>query len=404
MIGLGKQSVKPEILEHLEQKHFAHASSKNSFIFTRRKSLFMTMIPVVVSSVLLTGCSEKTQDTDARTASPLVRIAEVKNALEQTRSFTGTVAARVQSDLGFRVSGKVLERLVDQGQAVKRGQALMRIDPIDLKLSAKAREEDVSAAQARAVQAIEDEKRYRNLLGTGAISSSTYAQFKAAADSAQAELSAAKAQAEVALNATQYTDLFADADGIVVETFAEPGQVVNAGQMVIRLAHNGQREAVIHLPETLRPKLGSTAMASVYGQDVKAGSSLRQLSDAADPITRTFEARYVLTGDLSKSPLGSTVTIDIPRQITPAAQLYQVPIGALIDAGNGPGVWIVEDNPTHVTWRAVSVDGLSDDVANISGPIDSKKRVIAIGAHLLHEGQEVRLANTNSSPLSGDEQ
>ncbi len=404
MMGRHKQSVKSEAEKHVETHNFFSASANNRSNFTRQNSLVITMTAALISSFLLTGCSEKIPETDARTVSPLVRIADVKNALPQARSYTGTVAARVQSDLGFRVSGKVLERLVDQGQAVKRGQTLMRIDPIDLKLSAKASSEDVSAAQARANQAIEDEKRYRNLLGTGAISSSTYAQFKAAADSAKAELSAAKAQAEVAKNATQYTELLADADGIVVDTFAEPGQVVNAGQVVVRLAHDGQREAVIQLPESLRPEIGSTAIAAVYGQkDVKTQSHLRQLSDAADQITRTFEARYVLTGDLAKTPLGSTVTIEIPRQIASATQLYQVPIGALLDEGKGPGIWIIENNPTHVTWRAVSVDSLTDDVANISGPINTGNQVIAIGAHLLHEGQEVRLPQTDEAQLAGAE-
>ncbi|MET0266841.1 MAG: efflux RND transporter periplasmic adaptor subunit, partial [Duganella sp.] len=183
----------------------------------------------------LVACGEKTA-ADPRTQAPLVRAAVVQQAAHAARSFTGTVAARVQSDLGFRVSGKVLERLVDSGQPVKRGQPLMRIDPVDLKLAALAQQEAVAAARARALQTAQDEARYRDLKGTGAISSSAYDQVLAAADAAKAQLSAAEAQAEVARNASRYTELLADADGIVMETLAEPGQVVSAGQPVVRLA------------------------------------------------------------------------------------------------------------------------------------------------------------------------
>jgi RND family efflux transporter MFP subunit len=177
-----------------------------------------------------------------------VRAAAVQEAEAASRAFTGTVAARIQSDLGFRVAGKVLERLVDAGQTVKRGQPLMRIDPADLQLAAHAQQEAVSAARA-GTQASEDEARYRDLRGTGAISASAYDQVKAAADAAKAQLSAAEAQADVARNASSYAVLVADGDGVVMETLAEPGQVVNAGQPVVRLAHAGRREAVVQLPK-----------------------------------------------------------------------------------------------------------------------------------------------------------
>jgi RND family efflux transporter MFP subunit len=310
----------------------------------------------------------------------------------------------VQSDLGFRVSGKLLERLVDTGQSVKRGQPLMRIDPVDMRLAAHAQEEAVVAARARAQQAAEDEVRYRNLLGTGAISASSYDQNKAAADAAKAQLSAAEAQAEVARNATSYTELVADADGVVIEALAEPGQVVSAGQVVVRLAHDGQREAIIHLPETLRPAVGSSGQATLYGREgVTVQATLRQLSDAADRLTRTFEARYVLTGELSDAPLGTTVTIQLPAQSDSSQGVFQVPIAALLDAGSGPGVWVIEGEPAQVTWRPVTVQSLGDDVARIAGDLNIDNRVIAIGAHLLHEGQPVRLTNQTTDLASGDE-
>src|SRR6266581_258138 len=203
----------------------------------------------------LAACSDATSSIDARTQAPLVRVGTVVTAVQGERSFTGIVAARVQSDLGFRVPGKILERLVDTGQAVKRGQPLMRIDPTDLRLATRAQEEAVAAARARARQTSQEESRYRELVATGAVSASAYDKVKAAAESARAELNAAEAQADVARNETGYAVLLADADGVVVETLAEAGQVVTAGQVVVRVAHAGRREAVIELPETLRPAI-----------------------------------------------------------------------------------------------------------------------------------------------------
>ena len=356
----------------------------------RRRFAASTIICAL--SFALTACGERAP-TDPRTEAPLVRASTVQGIAPASRSFTGIVAARVQGDLGFRVSGKVLERLVDAGQTVKRGQPLMRIDPVDLKLAAHAQQESVAATRARARQAAEDEARYRDLRGTGAISASAYDQIKAAADAAKAQLSAAEAQAEVARNASRYAELVADGDGVVMETLAEPGQVVSAGQAVVRLAHAGRREAVIQLPETLRPAIGSAGQATLFGKDgVSVSAKLRQLSDAADRLTRTFEARYVLEGELANAPLGATVTIHIPDGYSPAQDRLQVPIASLFDAGKGPGVWVINGEPAKVSWRPVAVQRVDDDGASVTGQIRQGDRIVALGAHLLRESQHVRVA------------
>jgi RND family efflux transporter MFP subunit len=344
---------------------------------------------VVVLPLGLAACNHPASSVDPRTQTALVRVATVEPSAHTERSFTGVVAARVQSNLGFRVPGKILERLVDTGQIVKRGQPLMRIDPTDLRLATRAHEEGVAAATARAHQSAEDEARYRDLVSAGAVSASAYDKVKAAAEAAGAELNAATAQADVARNETGYAVLLADADGVVVETLAEPGQVVGAGQVVVRVAHAGRREAVIELPETLRPAIGSTGRASLYGSGLTGPAKLRQLSDAANPHTRTFEARYVLEGRLADAPLGSTVAIRIPDGgSTPA---LRVPIGAIFDPGKGPGVWLVEGETPRVTWRAVRVASLGDEAASIVGELKAGDRIVALGAHLLHEGEPVRL-------------
>jgi len=353
----------------------------------RRSLTFVAILSLL--PVVLVACSDAAPSADPRMQAPLVQVGTVRISARAERSFTGIVAARVQSDLGFRVPGKVLERLVDTGQTVKRGQPLMRIDPADLRLATRAHEEAVAAARARALQASADEVRHRDLVSAGAVSASAYDKVKAAAESARAELNAAQAQADVARNEMGYAVLLADADGVVVETLAEPGQVIAAGQVVVRVAHAGRREAVIELPETVRPVIGSTGRATLYGSGQTGSAKLRQLSDAANRQTRTFEARYVLEGALADAPLGSTISIQLANGQADTA--LRVPIGAIADSGKGPGVWLVEGETPRVTWRAVQIAGLGDEAASVVGDFKPGDRVVALGAHLLHEGEPVRL-------------
>ena len=359
-----------------------------------RDVLFVALIGVL--PFVSAACSDATSSSaDPRLQPPLVRIETVERSVQSERSFTGIVAAHVQSDLGFRVPGKVLGRLVDAGQTVKRGQALMRIDPTDLRLATRAHEEAVAAARARARQAADDEVRYRRLVSASFVSAAAYDKVKAAAEAANAELNAAEARADVARNETSYAVLLADADGVVIETLAEPGQVVNAGQVVVRVAHAGRREALIELPETLRPAIGSAGRATLYGSGLTGPAKLRQLSDAANRLTRTFEARYVLEGALADAPLGSTISIQIPNGRS--APALQVPIGAIFDPGKGPGVWLVQGETPRVTWRAVQIAGLSGEAASVIGNLEAGDRVVALGAHLLHEGEHVRLAQSEAA-------
>ncbi|QGU87188.1 efflux RND transporter periplasmic adaptor subunit [Erwinia sorbitola] len=358
-------------------------------------------LAVCLLPLVLVACGDTAVTDDPRTQPPLVRAATVVSAVDGSRAFTGVVVARTQSDLGFRVEGKILERLVDTGQAVKRGQPLMRLDPVDLGLQAQSQQQAVAAARARARQTTVDEARYRGLVTTGAVSASAYDQVKAAADTAKAELSAAQAQAKVAQNAMGYAVLLADADGVVMETLAEPGQVVSAGQPVIRLARAGQREAIVQLPETLRPVPGSEAQATLYGTgNRRVPAKLRLLSDAADPLTRTFEARYVLEGALANAPLGSTVTLHIADDKIPG-QLTQVPLAAIYDPGKGPGVWSISGKPAKVSWRSVQVQGLGDDAARVTGSLKPGELVVALGAHLLHDGETVRTIQQGDDSVAG---
>ena len=265
--------------------------------------------------------------SDPRLDPPVVKLAAAAPVAGTERGFTGAVGAKVQSNLGFRVAGKIVERLVNAGELVKAGQPLMQIDETDLRLALTAKRNAAAAARASVNQFSADERRYASLLKKGWVSNQRYDQAKAASDTAEAQLAAAEADARVAANEAAYSILRADADGTVVETLGEPGQVVSAGQTVVRLAQAGPREAIVALPETIRPPIGSTAEASVYGSDGRRYTAhLRQLSDSADAQTRTYEARYVLDGDAAQAPLGATVTVRLPSQASQPQM--QVPLGA----------------------------------------------------------------------------
>jgi RND family efflux transporter MFP subunit len=341
-------------------------------------------------ALALAACAKT--EADPRLEAPLVRTQTAVAAAAATRTYTGTVSARVQSNLGFRVPGKITERLVDTGQVVHAGQPLMRIDRTDLQLADAAATQAVEAARAEAVQTAADEKRFRGLVGRGAVSASAYDQARAASESAAARLKVAEAQARVSRNESGYSVLMADADGTVVETLAEPGQVVTAGQVVVRLAHAGPREAVVDLPETVRPAIGSEAEAAVFGESGPAAHArLRQLSDAADPTTRTFEARYVLEGDAAQAPLGTTVVVRLSQG---HAGGTEVPLAAIYDAGKGPGVWVVSPGTQTVTWKPVVLSGVGEESASLSAGLAPGDRFVSLGAHQLHEGEKVRLVST----------
>jgi RND family efflux transporter MFP subunit len=334
----------------------------------------------------------KHEEEDPRRLPQLVQVTTGASPSRSGQLFTGVVTARVQSDLGFRVSGKVTERLVDVGSNVRAQQPLMRIDITDYEHAITTQAETVAAAKARADQAAADEARYRGLVATGAIAASTYDQVKATADSAQAQLLAAQAQERIARNQGNYSLILADSDGTVVETLAEPGQVVAAGQTIIRLAHAGPREAAIYLPETVRPRLGSIAQATLFGRSGAVPARLRQLSDAADATTRTFEARYVLGGVGASAPLGSTVTIQLNEN--GVGRPLAVPNAALTDRGNGPGVWLLDRKTSTVIFRRVSVSKVGDENTEISSGIEPGDEVVSLGAHLLRDGQHVRVAGS----------
>lgn len=350
-------------------------------------SLFCAAMAIWVLPYML-ACGGTSGDGNAKAASRPVLVAWVESASPGQSAYTGVVAARIESDLGFRVGGKIVERRVDPGDRVRTGDTLLVLDVEDFALALKAARNRVSAAEANLRQARDDEARYRQLAETGYESKRTVELATTGLEVATAALEAARSDARQIENQRGYATLVADGDGVVTDVSVERGQVVAVGQLVARLARDGAREAVIDIPETQRALAGNAALASAFGDpEHTVAATLRELSASADPATRTFRAHYVLDGDAARFALGSTVTVRL--QGLEHDGLARVPIGALHDPGPGPGVWLIGDQG-QVRFSPVRVVKLGQENVVIASGASPGQQIVALGAHLLHEGDLVR--------------
>jgi RND family efflux transporter MFP subunit len=346
------------------------------------------------SAPFISSCSASRAEPPALAHAPIVQTVVVGEAVGGPVRYTGNVRARIESDLGFRVSGKITERLVDPGQRVHEGQALMRLDPADLALNAAAAAQRLRAAEAQAERAVSDELRQRGLISQGAISQTVYDAALAAARATAADVDAARAASHEAQLQEGYATLYADADGVVLDVVAQPGQVVPAGMPVVKLGRSGSREALVDVPETAIALLPHDAVAVVFGSTTRVRAHLREVSGAADPLTRTFAARYTLDTSEGEAPLGATVTIEFAPRSDGG---LLVPLSALYDPGTGSGVWVVASN-NQVSFRLVTVQQLGDESASVtSDSLRQGDTVVSLGAQMLRQGEIVQINSRNPS-------
>ncbi|SJZ40403.1 RND family efflux transporter, MFP subunit [Trichlorobacter thiogenes] len=358
-----------------------------------RMAFVMGVVIIIVGGVVLAKDKKKSVESATHR---LVRSYTVLSAQGSAAEYTGTIHARTESNLGFRVPGKIIERIVKAGDHVKRGQVLMRLDPTDLRLAATAAQAAVEAARAQNKRALADELRQRDLVAKKAVSVQEYEQAKSLADATTAQLNSAVAYSRQVENQEGYAVLKADADGVIMEIPAEVGQVVAAGSVVIRLAHNGAREAVVNLPEGYVKSANSTATGCLYAEPGRRfPAKLRELSAMADPLTRTYQARYSLGDVGAHAPLGATVTIHLDGERTQSAvQQYEIPVGALYDGGTGTSVWVVNPATSSVSRRMVVVAKLGSETALISKGLKAGEQILALGAHLVKEGEKVKILSS----------
>ena len=351
--------------------------------------------------LLLGACSKSAPPPEPVRAVKTVVIAPATAG--SNYEYAAEIRARVESRLGFRVGGKMIERPVNVGDTVKAGQVLARLDPRDLRLGEDVARAAVASAAVNLQQAEADFKRYRDLRDQGFISGAELERRETTLKVAQAQLAQARAQSGVQGNQTAYAALTADAGGVITGVDVEPGMVVAAGAPVLRLAHDGPRDVVFSVPEDKVALVQAVAarQASVQvrlwsgnGGDVPA--TIREISAAADPATRTFLVKADL-GSTAAPRLGQTATVAIasPR----LAGVARVPLSALKEHQGGSSVWIVDPASMTAVARPVQVGGAEGNEAVVLAGLSPGDRVVTAGVHVLSAGQKVRLYADPEAPL-----
>ena len=308
--------------------------------------------------------------------------------------YSGELRARHETDLGFRVGGKIVARLADPGARVKKGQALARLDPEDARLAAQAAAAQLASAESDMALARAELDRHADLLAKKFISQSAYDVKHNAFNAARARAEQARSQAGISANQQEYTTLVADADGVVISVAAEPGQVVAAGQPVLKLAHAGEREVVVNVPEgqLARFKVGQPVAVSLWAEpSAPFPGRVREIAGGADPVTRTYAVRVNVPAAPAAAQLGMTANVAFadPAQ----ADLVVLPMSALARKGDGAAVWVVDPATGKVAMRPVAIGRFREDGVTITQGLQAGDVVVTAGVHKLRQGQSVRLAS-----------
>ncbi len=346
----------------------------------------------IIASFVLLGCEQPTPPAAEAT---LIRALAVRTTqFDRTPTLTGEIQARHESNLGFRVGGKVIERPVDIGDKVAEGDLLARLDSQDQQNALKAAQSDVAAAQAFVEQSRTQEERQRKLLADGYTTRNQYDNAQRRYTQAQAELSSAQAKLRSAQDTLSYTELRADRAGVITAKGAEPGQVVASGQMVVRLADPNEREAVFQVPGAgLRINAGAEMPAVevrlVGDQNLVTEGTIREISPGVDPITRTYTVKVALTDAPPAFLLGSSV---VGRARLPAQSVVNLPSSALFQTAEGePAVWVVDQPRDTVSLRPVSVLQYDTGTFTVSSGLDAGETVVIGGSQKLRPGQKVTI-------------
>ncbi len=344
---------------------------------------------VIGTGLLAAGCSKEAPP--AQEVRPVTVIKVVASGAEREASYTGDVRARYETALGFRVAGKIIAREVEVGSAVKRGRTLARLDPSDYRLNNEAAKSQLAAAEADYLQAREDLERYRDLFEKKFVSAAEYDRRKNTFNVAKARLEQARAQVGVTQNQSAYTTLRADEDGIITAIAAEVGQVVAAGQEVMRLAQPAEKEVAISVPESRLDELKSAQQVEVRmwaAPDARYDGRIREVSPSADPVTRTYSVRVSILKPSPAVQLGMTanVTLGAASQAT----VVRLPLTALYQQGQQPAVWLVDPGTNQVKLAPVQVARYTQEAVEIAAGLKPGDVVVRAGVHKLTAGQKVR--------------
>jgi RND family efflux transporter MFP subunit len=350
---------------------------------------------VLLPSAILTGCNEEPE-----TAAPEIRpvrtvtVEESKSAVPVV--LTGRIAALDEASLGFRVSGRMIERAINVGNRVQAGQLLARLEPHNELNALRSAKADLAAAQAKLTQVSNHFDRQQTLLSQGWTTRANFDQAKREMQTAEAQVESAEAQLEAAHDQVSFTELKADAEGVVTAVGAEPGEVVQAGQMIVRLARQGGRDAVFDVPAQVLRSAPNDPLINVRLADdatVSTTGRVREVAPQADPVTRTFEVKVGLTDPPEAMRLGATVTGTVQMDAVP---VIEIPASALTKFNGDPAVWVVEPTTLTIATRNVEVLRFDPATVTVSQGLDKGDVVVTAGVQALRPGQKVRLLGSES--------
>lgn len=361
----------------------------NPFAAARHHATVLAMVAAVGMS--LTACSEEKTEAKPEVVRPVRAMTVAQDQTSRILNYSGSVRARTETALGFRIPGKVTERLVDVGEHVDKGEILARIDTTDYALSVRSAEADLSAAERQLETADLSLKRAKELYAAQVSSKSQLEQAQLSFNQASSTRDSARSALERARNQVSYGALLADRDGIVTAVAAEVGQVVAAGTPVVTVAADGEKEVLVDVPET-----DVFAFAPGKAVDVTLWSSagltlpgkVREVAGSADARSRTFAVRVSLPGN-ERVRLGMTASVTATEENGPS--FVTVPLSALAKDGDKTRVWTVDAERETVHSRPVSVADFSGVSVRIADGLKPGDIVVTAGTQFMREDLKVKL-------------
>ena len=345
---------------------------------------------LVAAAIPLAGCDEpKPAEEPLR---PVLSQAVTIGPFWRVANYSGEVRARYETALGFRISGKIVERLVEVGDTVKSGQLLARLDPEDYRLRLMNAQAGLAAAGAEKNKAAADLKRYSALLEKKLISEADYTDYRNAYQVAKARLDQAEAELAVTRNQAEYTELRADRGGVITAVEAETDQVVGVGQTVMRMALAREKEVVIAVPENRLDelRLADDIRITLWAHPESAyRGRIREISPGADPVTRTYKVKVTILEPGAGVQLGMTASVNIRQRLQ--GEVASLPLSAVFQLRGQPAVWVVAPDTGAVRLAPVEVAEYRHDVVLIRSGVRDGQRVVTAGVHKLYPDQRVRL-------------
>lgn len=350
---------------------------------------------LIVSAVLLAGCQPEAEKAEPEVR-PVRTVTVAKQAAAVPVVLTGRIEAEDEARLAFRVSGRMIERVVSTGDRVAAGQLVGRLEPQDQLNALRAAEANLAAARGQAAEAENEFQRQRQLEERGFAARAVYERARQMRQTTRSQVEAAEAQARFAQDQVSFTELDADAEGVVTAVGAEPGEVVQAGQMIVRLARQDGRDAVFDVPAQVLRSTPADAEFQVFltsDPNITAVGRVREVAAQADPVTRTFEVKVGLAEPPPEMRLGATVT---GRMEVDEGEIIALPASALSRQGDEAAVWVVDPATDTVALRSIDVLRFEPAYVVIAGGVQPGEIVVTAGVQALHPGQKVRLLAARS--------